>query len=132
MLGDSGASERSGEIYLPYVGHLAEQAVLLRDGSVMAMGHVSGAAFELEEPQLRNAHLRNLNTLFRNIADDNVTICTHLIRHPDVPELPQAVFRSDFATGLDRALEEGNPFQHADQSREKICRRPARPAAAIV
>jgi len=103
MLGDSGASERSGEIYLPYVGHLAEQAVLLRDGSVMAMGHVSGAAFELEEPQLRNARLRNLNTLFRNIADDNVTICTHLIRHPDVPELPQAAFRSDFATGLDRA-----------------------------
>jgi hypothetical protein len=38
MRGDSGTSERSGEIYLPYVGHLTEQAVLLRDGSVMAMG----------------------------------------------------------------------------------------------
>ena len=34
MLGDSGYSERSGEIYLPYVGHVAEQAVLLRDGAV--------------------------------------------------------------------------------------------------
>ena len=102
MLGDSGYSERSGEIYLPYVGHVAEQAVLLRDGAVMAMGHVGGAAFELEEPQMRNARLRNLNTLFRNIADDNVNICTHLIRHPDVPELPQAAFRSDFATRLDR------------------------------
>ena len=102
MLGDSGYSERSGEIYLPYVGHLAEQAILLRDGAVMAMGHVGGAAFELEEPRMRNARLRNLNTLFRNIADDNVNICTHLIRHPDVPELPQAAFRSAFAAGLDR------------------------------
>ena len=102
MLGDSGYSERSGEIYLPYVGHVAEQAVLLRDGSVMAMGHAGGTAFELEEPEMRNARLRNLNTLFRNIADDNVNICTHLIRHPDVPALPQAVFRSDFAAGLDQ------------------------------
>jgi type IV secretion system protein VirB4 len=102
MRGDSGYSERSGEIYLPYVGHMAEQAVLLRDGSVMAMGHASGAAFELEAPVIRNARLRNLNTLFRNIADDNVNICTHLIRHPDVPALPPAAFQSDFAAGLDR------------------------------
>ena len=82
MPGDSGTSERSGEIYLPYVGHVADQAVLLRDGSVMAMGHVGGMAFELEEPEMRNARLRNLNTLFRNIADDNVNVCTHLIRVP--------------------------------------------------
>ena len=82
MPGDSGTSERSGEIYLPDVGHVADQAVLLRDGSVMAMGHVGGVAFELEEPEMRNARLRNLNTLFRNIADDNVNVCTHLIRVP--------------------------------------------------
>ena len=69
---------------------------------MMAMGHVGGMAFELEEPEMRNARLRNLNTLFRNIADDNVNVCTHLIRHPDVPELPQAAFRSGFAAGLDR------------------------------
>ena len=68
----------------------------------MAMGHVGGMAFELEEPEMRNARLRNLNTLFRNIADDNVNVCTHLIRHPDVPDLPQAAFRSGFAAGLDR------------------------------
>ena len=103
MRGDTGYSERSGEIYLPYVGHIAENAVLLRDGSVMAMGHIEGAAFELENFEMRNARLRNLNTLFRNIADDNVIISTHLIRHPDVPELPPAKFRSVFAANLDRA-----------------------------
>jgi type IV secretion system protein VirB4 len=82
MPGDSGTSERSGEICLPYVGHVADQAVLPRDGSVMAMGHVGGVAFELEEPEMRNARLRNLNTLLRNIADENVNVCTHLIRVP--------------------------------------------------
>ena len=72
MRGDSGYSERSGEIYLPYVGHITEQALLRRDGSLMAMGHAAGAAFELAEPETLNARLRGLNTLFRNIADDNV------------------------------------------------------------
>ncbi len=102
MLGSSGAGERSGEIYLPYVGHVSDQAVLLQDGSVMALGRIAGVAFELEDPAMRNARCRTFNTLFRNIADDNITIHTHLIRHPDVPELPPARFRSTFAAGLDR------------------------------
>ena len=42
MRGDSGLSERSGEIYLPFVGHIADDAVLLRDGSICAMGQVAG------------------------------------------------------------------------------------------
>jgi type IV secretion system protein VirB4 len=116
MRGDSGMSERSGEIYLPYVGHISDDAVLLRDGSVMAMGHVRGVAFEMEDPETRNARLRNLNTLFRNIADDNVTVTTHLIRHPDVPELPEGRFRSGFAAQLDSAYRErvleGNLFRN--------------------
>lgn len=105
-LGNSGYSERSGEMYLPYVGHVADQVVLLRDGSVCAIGHASGVAYELEEPVTRNARMRNLNTLFRNIADDNLTIATHLIRHPDVPEPPAGTFRSGFGASLDRAYRE--------------------------
>jgi type IV secretion system protein VirB4 len=106
MRGNSGYSERSGEIYLPYVGHIADQVVLLRDGSVCAMGHVAGVPFELEEIDMRNARLRLLNTVFRNVADDNVTLSTHLIRHGDVPELPATRFRSRFAAELDRAYRE--------------------------
>lgn len=71
--------------------------MLLRDGSVLAMGHVKGVPFELEEPAVRNGRKRNLNTVLRNIADDNVTVSTHMIRHPDVPDLPETDFRSDFA-----------------------------------
>lgn len=106
MFGKSGVAERSGEIYLPYVGHIADNIVLLRDGSVMAMGHVKGVPFELEEIAVRNGRKRNLNTVLRNIADDNVTVTTHLIRHPDVPGLPETQFRSDFARNLHRDFNE--------------------------
>lgn len=103
MLGTSGSAERSGEIYLPYVGHVSENAVLLRDGSIMAMGHVEGVAFELENPVTRNIRSQNFNTLLRNIADDNVSVYVHLVRHDNVPDQQGRPFRSDFAARLNTA-----------------------------
>lgn len=100
MFGNSGFSERSGEIYLPYVGHIAEGAVLMHDGSVMAMGHIEGVAFELEDPAIRNGRCQSFNTLFRNIADDNVSVCVHLVRHDNVPDHPARPFRSEFGRRL--------------------------------
>ncbi|TQX83531.1 MULTISPECIES: VirB4 family type IV secretion/conjugal transfer ATPase [Rhizobium] len=106
MLGNSGTAERSGEVYLPYVGHLNDNVVLLADGSIMTMAHVSGLAFELEDNETRNARARAFNTLFRNIADDNVSIYAHLVRHSDVRPPPPRNFRSVFAARLDHAFEE--------------------------
>jgi type IV secretion system protein VirB4 len=103
MRGDSGFSERSGEIYLPYLGHVSDSAVLLRDGSILAMGHIDGLAFELEDPSVRNVRVQNFNTLCRNIADDNVSINVHLVRHRGVSEHSGLSFRSEFARRLDRA-----------------------------
>lgn len=98
--------EASAETYLPYVGHIAPDVVLLKDGSVMAMGHLQGVPFELEEPVMRNARMRTINTILRNIADDNITISTYLVRHADIPELPETRFRSAFARDLDAAYRE--------------------------
>lgn len=106
MRGNTGFAERAGDIYLPYVGHVAEGAVLLKDGSVMAMGHIDGVAFELENPELRNARCRSFNTLYRNIADDNVTVNIHLVRHGDVPPHAGRPFRSDFSRRLNEAYYE--------------------------
>ena len=44
MLGDTGWSERSAGKYLPYMGHIGPQTVLLESGAVMAMAHVVGHA----------------------------------------------------------------------------------------
>ncbi len=103
MLGNSGAIERSGEIYLPYVGHVGPQTVLLEDGSVLAMAQISGVPFELEDHAQRNARLRALNTLFRNIADDNIAIYSHLVRYPSTHSAERHRFRSAFAHELDEA-----------------------------
>src|ERR1700744_588439 len=103
MLGDSGFRERSGEIYLPFVGHISPQTVLMEDGSVLAMAELQGVPFELEGHAQRNARLRMLNTLFRNIADDNIAIYTHLVRHPlEEGQIARREFRSDFARDLDQ------------------------------
>ena len=45
MLGDSGVRERSGEIYLPFIGHVGPQTLLMEDGSVLAMAEIDGAPF---------------------------------------------------------------------------------------
>jgi type IV secretion system protein VirB4 len=72
----------------------------------MAMARIDGIAFEMEEPATRNARTRAFNTLFRNIADDNIAIYTHLVRHADVPPLPRRRFRSEFAANLDRRFQQ--------------------------
>lgn len=103
MLGDSGSTERNAGRYLPFAGHIGPWAVLLDSGALMAMGHLPGISFELADHGARNARLRLLNTVYRNIADDNVAIHTHLIRHRDAdPEAPRC-FRSDFGAALDSA-----------------------------
>lgn len=100
MLGDNGRSERGADKYLSYIGHISPETVLLANGGLLAMAHVEGTAFELEDHAARNARLRLLNTLFRNMADDNVVIYTHLIRHRDLsPEAPRH-FRSKFGIEL--------------------------------
>lgn len=104
MLGDTGIRERSGELYLPMVGHIGPQTILMEDGSVLAMAQVRGVPFELEDHAQRNARLRMLNTLFRNIADDNIALYSHLVRHPlEEQDTDRRDFRSGFARALDGA-----------------------------
>ena len=101
MLGNSGRSERSAAPYLPYIGHIGPQTILLEDCSLLAIAHVTGHPFELADHATRNARLRLLNVLYRNIADDNLTLCTHLVRHRDTQKRAPGAFRSAFGQSLD-------------------------------
>ena len=105
MLGNNGRTERGAEKYLNFIGHVSPEAVLMADGGVMAMAHIAGTAFELTDHAARNARLRLLNTLFRNMADDNVVIYTHLIRHADLAAEAPRSFRSAFGAALDAAYQ---------------------------
>ncbi|GAN80603.1 type IV secretion system protein VirB4 [Acidocella aminolytica 101 = DSM 11237] len=101
MWGDASRTERAATQYLPYIGHIGPQTLLLENGALLAMANVEGQAFELADHAARNARLRLLNTLYRNLADDNVTLHTHLIRHEDAGAVPARRFRSGFAQALD-------------------------------
>ena len=88
--------------YLPYIGHIGPQTVLLETGALLTMAHVKGQPFELADHAERNARVRLMNTVYRNIGDDNVTIYTHLVRHQDGAKDQPRQFRSNFADMLDR------------------------------
>jgi type IV secretion system protein VirB4 len=100
MLGDNGRAERGAEKYLPFIGHVDCQTLLLQSGALLAMAHVEGQPFELADHAARNARLRLLNTVYRNLADDNVTIHTHLIRHANIAPESLRKFRSRFGSAL--------------------------------
>ena len=106
MLGDRGRAERSAERYLPYVGHIGPQVVLMEGGALLAMGRVQGQPFELADHAIRNARLRLLNTLYRNLADDNVIVQTYLVRRADDELQACARFRSEFAAALNGSYHE--------------------------
>lgn len=100
---DSGLFERSADDYLPYVQHVCEHNIMCDDGSLATGFHVPGYPFELEAHRERNLRRRQLNALWRSIADTNVTIATHLVRYPRVTPLAPQQFRSRFAGQLDAA-----------------------------
>ena len=99
---DAARVERSAEQYLPYVGHIGASVVLLDDGRLLSIGPLHGVPTELAADDERNALARVLNGILRNIADDNVTIYVHLVRHQRVDDLPHGVFRNGFSGDLDR------------------------------
>ena len=101
--GSSGWYERTAEPVLPYVGHDSPGVVSLKDGSRMAMGRVRGVPHELASAAERNAAARFRNGLWRNLADDVVTVCAHLVRHQEVDDQPPSVFRNEFSRRFDRA-----------------------------
>jgi len=102
---DTGLFERAADDYLPFVQHVSPENVLCDDGSVATAFHVPGNPFELETHRERNVRRRQLNALWRSIADTNLTVATHLVRHPRVVPPPSRLFRSRFAGQLDEAYQ---------------------------
>ncbi|SHK53267.1 CagE, TrbE, VirB family, component of type IV transporter system, partial [Roseomonas rosea] len=103
FLSASGWSERSADDYVPFVGHVRDDAVLRTDGSVMGMLRLVGAPFALEDHARRNSRHRFRNAVLRNIADDTLTVVETMVRHDGVAPLPAGAYRSAFAADLENA-----------------------------
>jgi type IV secretion system protein VirB4 len=107
MRGNSGLFERAAVSYLPYLGHYPNpNIVLLEDGSLLAMGRLRGVPHELASATERNAAGKFLNSLWRQIADDSVSLGMHLVRFRKTDQLPKPSFRNDFARSFYQAYRE--------------------------
>src|SRR5438270_9684983 len=85
LLGYVGGGELSADGLLPYMDHIADDILLLTDGSILGIVRASGAPFALQSPADRNAHTRRHVAWLNAIADENVEVWEYLIKHDDVP-----------------------------------------------
>lgn len=92
--------EADPERFVPYAGHVEPQIVQLLDGSYLAASVLHGLPFELAPIDLRNARVQRINTLLRSLADIDLTVCFHLVRHERVSDAPQPIAEGGFVRNL--------------------------------
>ena len=93
-LGYSGGDEFGSDAFFPYLDHIADDVMLLADGSRLAVLRLAGAPFSLVMNVERNGYKRRLIAFLNAVADENVEIHLHLVKHD--AELPE--FRHGEAT----------------------------------
>jgi type IV secretion system protein VirB4 len=97
------ASLRSRDLepdtYIPYVRHVDETTIALGSRALMAMLVLEGVSFETADILDLNGLHRDLNTLYRNIADERLALWTHVIRRRD-NSYPDGEFKNPFSAAL--------------------------------
>jgi len=91
--------ELGPETFIPYVRHVDESTIALDSRALMVMIALEGVSFETADALDLNAFHRDLNTLYRNIADERLALWTHLIRRRD-GDFPVGTFATAFSAAL--------------------------------
>lgn len=91
--------ELGPETFIPYVRHVDETTIALDSRVLMVMVELEGVSFETADVLELNALHRDLNTLYRNIADERLSLWTHLVRRRD-NSYPDGVFTTPFSADL--------------------------------
>lgn len=90
--------------HLPIFGHVADDQLLLDDGSEFAMIECQGATWETQQPGEVQAMWSRLNQTMKNIAAPNLILTVYQCRgHHDERIYPKGRFRSEFSRRLDEA-----------------------------
>lgn len=91
--------ELEPETFIPYVRHVDERVIALDSRALMVVVGLEGVSFETADTLDLNALHRDLNTLYRNIADERLALWTHIIRRRD-NEYPDGEFSNAFSRTL--------------------------------
>ena len=97
--------ELSPEAFIPYVRHIDDTTIALDSRTLMVMVALDGVSFETADVLDLNALHRDLNTLYRNIADERLALWTHLIRRRD-SDYPDGTFATPFSAALNEKYRE--------------------------
>ena len=79
------AHERSGAVYVRHFGHGGEGVGVMQDGTVFAVVEMAGFPHELAGDAALNGRHALRSALLRNIADEDVQLYEHLVRHDEAP-----------------------------------------------
>ena len=91
--------ELGPETFIPYVRHVDETIIALDSRALMVTLAIDGVSFETADILDLNALHRDLNTLYRNIADERLALWTHLIRRRE-NGYPDGAFATPFSETL--------------------------------
>ncbi|WP_074062222.1 VirB4 family type IV secretion/conjugal transfer ATPase [Rhizobium etli] len=91
--------ELGPETFIPYVRHIDETTIGLGTRALMVMIALEGVSFETADVIDLNSLHRNLNTLYRNIADERLALWTHVVRRRD-NGYPEGRFANPFCDAL--------------------------------
>jgi type IV secretion system protein VirB4 len=75
------AGEFGSDEHFPYIDHIAPTVMLLADNSVMSVLRMPGAPFALVMNAERNGYKRRLVAFLNAVADENVEVHIHLVKH---------------------------------------------------
>lgn len=91
--------ELEPETFIPYIRHVDDHVIALDSRALMVVIALEGVSFETADTIDLNALHRDLNTLYRNIADERLALWTHVVRRRD-NEYPEGEFANAFSRRL--------------------------------
>lgn len=91
--------ELGPETFIPYVRHVDEATIALDSRALMVMIKLEGVSFETADVLDLNGLYRDLNTLYRNIADERLALWSHIVRRRD-NDYPDGAFTTPFSAAL--------------------------------
>jgi type IV secretion system protein VirB4 len=104
-LGSLRSRELGPETFIPYIRHIDEMIVALESRALMSTIALDGVSFETADVLDLNGLHRSLNTLYRNIADERLSLWTHVVRRRD-NAYPEGHFSNRFSDGLNAKYRE--------------------------
>lgn len=105
-------TDKPADEYLPWYGHIADDVLLLEEGSHLTTIRIDGRPMSLMDDPARYAERRRRHAMLRALADTNVSLYEHHVCHDRVEPFRHGRFRSayahqlaeDYHVGLDSGL----------------------------